>query len=300
MLTKLKKQVSNARFLFDLSRNCQKSILQLHNDIDNINSNITSIQNLINQILNIMPQVIDASNYENYLRELFDKLDVSESDSLHLKRFGNISDGGYVLDSKNLANLTLISIGIGDEVSFERELQPKLKAIYAYDPTIDLVAFEATDFFKIGILGGKLDQKINFLESLSSILERYRKESLILKIDAEGAEWTSLTELDDSYFQNIHQLVVEFHDLHRVQEENFREISFNLFEKLNKYFFPVHLNNNNHAKTLLSESILITDSVEISFLNKATYQASEIVQKDKPLNGKNALFRLAVSDTPIY
>jgi FkbM family methyltransferase len=49
--------------------------------------------------------------------------------------------------------------------------------------------------------------------SLKKIFEKYNLEKIdILKMDIEGAEWAILDEFDETYFNRINQITVEFHD----------------------------------------------------------------------------------------
>ena len=61
-----------------------------------------------------------------------------------LIRFGRKFDGGYLVCSDAIRNIdNLITLGVGDDISFERDLEKKLslKRVYMYDYTVNHFLF---------------------------------------------------------------------------------------------------------------------------------------------------------------
>jgi hypothetical protein len=77
-------------------------------------------------------------------------------------------------------------------------------------------------------------------DSIANQLERNgdRRKRLVLKIDVEGAEWDSFLATPDSVFNQIDQLIVEFHG---VDDERYVRT----IEKLKRHFVFAHLHYNN-------------------------------------------------------
>jgi hypothetical protein len=183
-----------------------------------------------------------------------------------LIRCGRNNDGGYLL-SKNviLETKVLISFGISDDISFERDfLNINPVKNYCYDKSLvksfwkkrifnDLGAsiynlnfnfinntlkkyFDFKKFFKNK--NSILNVEIIKNDSIKKIISFHKLEKFIFfKIDIEGSEYRILDELI-SYQEKICGLIIEFHDidLHREKIDNF-------IKKFNLTLTHIHPNN---------------------------------------------------------
>lgn len=166
----------------------------------------------------------------------------------HLVRLGRDRDGGYLVDSRDVADAeVLVSLGVNDDWSFEADfVSHNAVPVHAFDGTIDqkilgkrLIKsvlsgqdvkhrFSAwRDYGKFFSGSRSHHKKMVGLEgtqgflSMQEIFDGYANENAFLKIDIEGWEYRVL----DSIVKNAHRLtglVIEFHnvDLHgRVLKE---------------------------------------------------------------------------------
>ena len=59
------------------------------------------------------------------------------ADLQELRRFGSSNDGGYLMiDDLNHSDF-LISMGVADDVNFERDVVGKIAGVHLYDNSID-------------------------------------------------------------------------------------------------------------------------------------------------------------------
>ena len=139
---------------------------------------------------------------------------------------------------------TGVSIGIGGEWSFEDGLAQRIGCrLWAYDPTEQLAASHSKHaemvsthyggrmkFDLIGLGGevaqfntdsrryGKFDQSKNNIKTLGSILAPLPPIIDVLKIDCEGCEWTSFTEIahrQPRLLSRVRMILLEVHSIGR-------------------------------------------------------------------------------------
>jgi hypothetical protein len=150
-----------------------------------------------------------------------------------LIRLGRQHDGGYLVNELDVSKTTrLISLGIGDDLSFEQDFLSRNPCpISAYDGTIDR-KFENISYHKINI--GSKEGETRFSSLLQSV-----DRNVFLKCDIEGSEYGILNDIivNDEKFSGI---VIEFHDVH--QYPLFNELS-SFIAKIKLKLVHVHLNN---------------------------------------------------------
>lgn len=183
-----------------------------------------------------------------------------------LTRFGNNGDGGYVIPQDILKNCkNLISCGISNDVSFENDyikFVPDLK-IYAYDGTIN--NFPSNNH--INFIWEKFNislQDTNTTITLDSIFNKYNlSEHVCVKMDIEGAEYETLTNIDKNNFKKIDCLILEIHNIYN------RKIEFNnLINLINTEFALIHKHDNNCGQYFNAENTIFADVYELTYINK--------------------------------
>ena len=148
-----------------------------------------------------------------------------------LIRFGRKFDGGYLICSDAIKQIdNLITLGVGDDISFERDLEKKLsiKKVHMYDYTVNhflflriifkyfrrLITFRAKkenfiysiknylNFIKFNnkkmyLYLKKVVKKVNenIDISLDDILDKVKSNRNLLKLDIEGGEYSVIDKL---------------------------------------------------------------------------------------------------------
>jgi hypothetical protein len=195
------------------------------------------------------------------------------------KRFGTENDGGYVMCANLMKEGSgLYSYGIDARDEWGCQLSQSLKApVHQYD---------CFNLNRPPCGGGQpvfheecVGEKRQTIEGrvFDSVEAQIRANGdsgkpIILKMDVEGAEWTSLSALPDETLARIDQLLVEFHGTEVPQ-------ALPLFRKLKRHFHiaNVHFNNStcvSHREVWDPIIPFPADVFEVLFVNKALTTAS--------------------------
>jgi hypothetical protein len=186
-------------------------------------------------------------------------------------RIGPATDGGYVLVNDIASDQSIVSYGIHTEYRFEQEMARKGHDVFMFDHTIDGIqnANERMHFFKEGV-AGQIDPGA-LLYTVDDHLSRHNilGDRLILKMDVEGCEFSSLLGMSDASLQRFDQLTIEFHDLHKLGDAGYRNVFIKMFQKLNRYFtlFHVHANNYDGPNTFhFIDGLPVSNLLELSYI----------------------------------
>lgn len=229
-----------------------------------------------------------------------------------LIRLGRNFDGGYLVCNDALKHCNdLITLGVGDDLSFERDFDKKKKPkkVYLYDYTVNhnlflkiilkyfrrLITFRTRldnflysienylnyiNFIKqknVFLFKLRVVKKIikNFDINLNSIFKKINSSKNLLKIDIEGSEYEIIDEIV-KHSSKINILIIEFHWINKNSK-----IFINSIKKLKKNFDIVHLHANNYRQ--LKENEDIFDVLEITFTNKEINQYKKKYRIDFPI-----------------
>jgi len=157
---------------------------------------------------------MDAQQMElaAHVADFLAKLDVRYCQ--HAKtRVGGENDGGYVVVERfcNQADV-LLSFGIGDDVSFEKDFAKRFspKKIFLCDPNVDspdVSPFEES--FKFLRWGAKTLSEAG--GSLAKAIGIDLTYSSMLKMDVEFGEWDAILRTPEEVFKRFLQIVIELH-----------------------------------------------------------------------------------------
>lgn len=224
-----------------------------------------------------------------------------------LKRFGNIQDGGYVLNYKFL-KLTerLYSYGFGNDFSFEKDIVNCINNyhVYIYDHTVDNIKdiYPKITFYKNGLFSSKTENCDTFMNHVDQNNDNNKK--IILKIDIESNEIDFFSKINMKNLKNVVQMVVEFHMVYLDENaiylqsfnkdlilENMKIIgnlykkTLDILDKINQYFYCIHLHPNNFSPTVNIEGIEYPMIFECTFINKEyiDYEPKLIYNKTYPI-----------------
>ena len=186
-------------------------------------------------------------------------------------RLGNKYDGGYVLLNDFDHIKIAYSLGIGNEVSFDKELADKNIDIFMYDHTIEKLPYENLRFHwkKIGIKGNTTIKNDNMKTLDEIIIENGHsiEQNMILKFDLESYEWEVFENLPNNILNLFKYMVGEFH-----LNDSYNINYYDILKKINNTHQIFHIHCNNCGKIINIKGYRICNLLEISFIKKEGYQ----------------------------
>lgn len=216
------------------------------------------------------------------------------------KGFGKDGDGTYVLPVdliKNSNEFKLLSFGISNDISFEKEFSsvyPDID-IYAFDPTIKTLPEPNTkiSFLEIGLAGK--DNSGRMLFTLDAILDKLnlaRSNKFILKIDIEGWEWGFLSKFDFTKIQ-VPIIAIELHFLPLTSKKEtlllpiYFKRKYGILKRILKLFYIHHVHANNY-QYINFKKFRFPTYLELTLVNKKCFVdeiRKEIQNLNKPTLG---------------
>lgn len=181
-------------------------------------------------------------------------------------RLGNNFDGGYVVCDDMSGITSAISIGIGDNVSFDYEIAELGIKVLQFDHTVQYPPVNHPNFIFTKIAWGEASSESEI--SLSKILSHFNLigHELFLKFDVEGAEWNNLPFVTPEILKQCRLIVGEFHSMHMINDiNNFIRIM-DTFNKLCLNHTLIHIHANNYGNVHNILGITIPEVIELTFL----------------------------------
>ncbi len=176
---------------------------------------------------------------------LFEEIQPVKLANCELERFGEASDGGYLLCGNLLRNVRAgYSYGINGFDGWGCEVSTRLGVrVHQYDcfnTEVPLCPGGDTMFHAECVADTARVEEGRPFDTIANQLIRNGDGSrrIVMKIDVEGAEWDSFLAAPDAVLDRIDQLAVEFHF---VDQAKFIEA----VRKLKKHFHVAHLHFNN-------------------------------------------------------
>jgi len=184
-------------------------------------------------------------------------------------RIGSEADGGYVLPSCALKSNLVFSIGIGNEVSFDKALAERGAQIIQFDHTIPGPPLEHPNirFLNKG-WGPEDNDTLMSLRSMMDLMDWSNAAHPILKFDTEGAEWESLDQTDSGDLAKFEIITGEFHDFQNLINRDYYEKVLAVWSKLAETHYVVHLHANNAGGLLMLGGMAMPRLLELSYLRK--------------------------------
>jgi len=184
-------------------------------------------------------------------------------------RVGNpTGDGGYVMVDSFHGVSAALSIGIGNDVSWDFDVASRGIEIFQYDHTLSSPPSSHPKFHFQAIGVARNTSEDGRFRSLTTMVSEIPEAGdLILKMDVEGAEWSALSSNLKNILERFSQMVIEVHwpfsGTSRAKLRRLRTL-----RKLNKTHRVVHLHANNYGDVASLEGVNIPNVIEITYLRK--------------------------------
>ena len=279
------------------TKNFSNNIVDVNSRIDNLHSEllnmniktnveISEVINEISKVINILNE--NRSNIawktDNFIGNYYAQKCVDSHMEYYNKlcnllllkkpkynyiRLGRAHDGGYILvDDFNENNGIVYSLGISDDISFDKDLANRGYEVYMYDNSIECPPDEHNlfHFFKYGIGCG---DNLHTLDDILIENNHIMNKNMILKMDIEGFEYETIYAIDEANLQLFSQIIIEFHDI--ITYNNL--LIFPVLEKLNKYFQCVHIHGQDVAPIVrIGSDRVLPNYIEVTYINKSKYE----------------------------
>ena len=219
---------------------------------------------------------------------LFAMLQPVALSNCQLERFGETHDGGYLMCGNLLESVEAgYSYGISGYDKWGCDISTKRKvAVHQYDcfdTTVPACPAGRTTFHAECVGDTKNIQDGRPFDTIPNQLARNgdAAKRIVLKIDVEGAEWSSFLATPDETFARIDQMAVEFHG---IQDEK----SLAVVQRLKTFFEVAHVHFNN-ASCIRGMSPFPSWAYEVLFVNKriAVVDPAGKAAALHPLDAKN-------------
>lgn len=210
-------------------------------------------------------------------------------------RLGNDHDGGYVIVDTLKSLDSVLSLGVGSDISFEAALSAHVKRIDLYDHTVEEppVAMKNSNFYRLGIG----EESISNFVTLAHATDLFdSNENILLKMDIESSEWAVLASTASTTLNRFQQIVVEFHGLLRLNETDFAREVIRALHKLNENHKLVHLHINNYEPIGIVGGVLVPNVLEATYIRASEGEFIEIPRpRGQGLNRPNNPNKLDIS-----
>ena len=201
-------------------------------------------------------------------------------------RLGRSRDGGYVMLDDFEGITTALSLGIGDDVSWDLDLARRGIPVEQYDHTIPRAPKPHPLFtFHPQRVAAVADCTGPGMRSLTDLLQeaRDRRQDLILKIDIEGDEWEIFAQIDPELLKCVRQITGEFHGFREVMDDAWYRRATLALTRLTMNHAVVHLHGNNIGQRLVAGGIVFPESLEITLANRERYR---LAPNREPMPGR--------------
>lgn len=188
-------------------------------------------------------------------------------------RVGLANDGGYVMLDDWAGLVGALSVGIGNDDGWDRDVAGRGVPVAQYDHTITAPPStgSALAWQPLGIA----TQDVNNLRSLRSLIALSGLPSegdLLLKLDVESAEWSALAAGEAAApLDRFRQIVVEFHWFERIGEDDWFAAAKQALAHLHRTHALVHVHANNWGGMTLLGGITFPRVLEATFARRDTY-----------------------------
>ena len=189
------------------------------------------------------------------------------------RRFGGLRDGGYVMIDDLEGVAAAISGGIGGDVSWDRAMAERGITVHQADHTVAAPP-SAHPLFRfhrrrlVSPPGGPDDTTLGALLGLCG----GEGDTIVCKLDIEGSEWDVLGSASAADLARCRQIVVEFHDLQRFAEPDWRRRATAAVETLSATHQCVHVHGNNARLFAVIGGVPFPSVIEATFVRRDRYR----------------------------
>ncbi|WP_267360786.1 MULTISPECIES: FkbM family methyltransferase [unclassified Methylobacterium] len=184
-------------------------------------------------------------------------------------RVGRNNDGGYVMIDDFEGITDAYSLGISDDVSWDRQIAERGIKVFQYDHTIDSLPEEHENF---RWLKRKIASHSDIKQGVISLQDQFfmnghgSDRDYILKVDIEGDEWEVFSAIDVDFLKLFRQVICEFHHISEIANPHKFEKMHGAIYNLTVHHSVAHVHGNNYARWAIVGGVAVPDVLEITFI----------------------------------
>jgi len=235
--------------------------------------------------------ILDLNLTRDRIENISSKFRVANLSLGNYIRLGDDCDGGYVVVDNIKKKDVCLSIGIGDNISFDKAISPFVSRIHMYDHTVDTPRDLPSNaiFNKIGLSREIRHNMTTLDECINRISD---EEEVILKIDIEGSEWEVLQSVSLDNLSRCKQIIVELHNFHFVRNDELFDSMLLALDKLNCLHTSVNIHANNWSAFEIIVGVPVPNVLEV------TYIRSDLIKKDMLCESRTNLNHISKGNNP--
>lgn len=232
--------------------------------------------------------VLENRTQEKKVLELIKKLQPYNVGK-DLIRLGAKRDGGYLVPDDLVEIEACFSPGVSTVSEFEKDCFKRGMKIFLADKSVDKpkIGLNKNNYnFLKKYIGCYNNNDFITLDSWINSSNIKKNKDLMLQMDIEGAEYTSLLNISDDLLNLFRIIVIEFHDLHKFWNKGFYDIASVCFDKILLNHTCVHIHPNNFEPIDSHNGIEIPMAAEFTFIRNDRF-STKSYQKSLPHNLDN-------------
>jgi len=191
--------------------------------------------------------------------------------NIKLIRLGPEGDGGYLVPNDLEDIEACFSPGVDLISDFEQECYNRGMQIFLADKSVDKPNLQIPEdeyHFTKKFIGTINNEDVMTIDSWISSANINTSSDLLLQMDIEGHEYSSLLTVSHTLMKRFRIIVIEFHDLNKIWNKEFFRLAQSVFLKILDTHVCVHIHPNNCCGTDVQTGIEIPRVAEFTFLRK--------------------------------
>lgn len=213
---------------------------------------------------------ISKINFNFDFDDLLTQLSSNDKNEL-FKDYGPINqDGTYSVPEKYINDIDkLITLGVGPNFNFEREISKKNINITMFDASVTLnEKIDNINFVQKFVRPFETKDSLGINEVLKESIFKEGFKKIMLKMDIEGDEYSNLLAIEENLLKYIDILIIEFHYLNRLVDKSFNREAIYAIKRLLKYFRPIKSKKNTISSIYGVKNINVPKYLEVTLINK--------------------------------
>jgi len=236
------------------------------------------LKNFLRLVLDFLGLDLVRSSSRREFHKFFTLLQPYKT-NIPLIRAGGNHDGGYLLPD-DLSDLDAVySPGVSESSDFEAFFLSQGLRCYLADNSVAAppiqhknISFERKH---LGLWESEKEMSLEYWVSSNTP----RASELLLQMDIEGSEWAVLTHAPDNILKQFRIIIVEFHDIQKVFNNEGLALATQVLEKMLRSFEVVHVHPNNGGGYIKFRGKQVPRVIEVTFIRKDRVTSRELITK---------------------